>query len=158
MIKLSAGHPAFRHTSNKESIMEETYKVGAYLGYLVISISLTIWVAKTLSTNGRAFLIDAFKRNDELADSINHLLVVGFYLINIGYISLTLKSELATSTLAAVIEFLSHKIGVVLITLGFMHFLNIYIFNRIRRRGELHHEPPPVSPQGFIADPEEAVA
>ncbi|MDP6356720.1 MAG: hypothetical protein QF473_16535 [Planctomycetota bacterium] len=130
--------------------MEETYKVFAYVGYLFISICLTIWVARTLSENGRAFLIDAFRRNEELADSINHLLVVGFYLINIGYIGLTLKSGMETGTLAQVIEFLSHKIGVVLITLGVMHFFNIYIFNWIRRKGELRNEPPPVAPQSYV--------
>jgi hypothetical protein len=131
--------------------MDETYKVFAYVGYLFISISLTVWVARTLSRSGRAFLIDAFRRNEELADSINHLLVVGFYLINIGYINLTLKSDLKTETLTQVIEFLSHKIGVVLITLGAMHFFNIYVFNRIRRKGELRSEPPPVAPQTYVA-------
>ena len=67
------------------------YVVGSYLGYLAISIGLTVWVARTLSKNGRVFLIDSFLGNQELADSVNHLLVVGFYLINVGYISLALK-------------------------------------------------------------------
>ena len=67
------------------------YVVGAYLGYLIISIGLTVWVARTLSKNGRIFLVDSFLGNAELADSVNHLLVVGFYLINAGYVSLALK-------------------------------------------------------------------
>ena len=55
-----------------------------YLSYLAISISLTIWVAQTLHKNGRVFLIDVLQGNESLADSVNHLLVVGFYLINLG--------------------------------------------------------------------------
>ena len=37
------------------------------------------------------FLVDVFHGNESLADSVNHLLVVGFYLINFGYVSLALK-------------------------------------------------------------------
>jgi hypothetical protein len=51
--------------------------VWTYLIYLAISIALTVWVAKTLHKNGRIFLVDAFGGNEPLADSVNHLLVVG---------------------------------------------------------------------------------
>ena len=65
--------------------------VTTYLSYLTISIALTVWVARTLHKNGRIFLVDSFLGNEKLADSVNHLLVVGFYLINIGYVTLALK-------------------------------------------------------------------
>ena len=65
--------------------------VWTYLSYLAISIAMTVWVAKTLHKNGRIFLIDSFGGNVALADSINHLLWVGFYLINIGYVALALR-------------------------------------------------------------------
>ena len=67
------------------------YVVGAYVAYLTISISLTVWVARTLVKNGRIFLVDSFLGNESLADSVNHLLAVGFYLVNVGYVSLALK-------------------------------------------------------------------
>ena len=69
----------------------ENYTVYAYVIYLVVSVVLTIWVARTLFKNGRIFLVDAFHGNEKMADSVNHLLVVGFYLINIGYVTLALK-------------------------------------------------------------------
>src|SRR5436190_9818985 len=65
--------------------------VWTYIAYLAISVALTVWVARTLHKNGRIFLVDSFHGNEQLADSINHLLVVGFYLINIGYVTLALK-------------------------------------------------------------------
>ena len=68
-----------------------TYVVWTYLFYVVISVALTLWVAQTLHKNGRIFLVDAFLGNEAIADSVNHLLVVGFYLINIGYVTLALK-------------------------------------------------------------------
>jgi hypothetical protein len=105
-----------------------------YFTYLAISVALTIWVARTLHKNGRIFLVDAFHGNENLADSVNHLLVVGFYLINIGYITLALKTTEPLATLREAIEVESDKIGVVLLILGAMHLFNIYIFARLRRR------------------------
>jgi hypothetical protein len=67
------------------------YTVSSYLAYVVISVALTVWVGWTLHRNGRIFLIDAFHGDEPRADSVNHLLVVGFYLINIGYVALALK-------------------------------------------------------------------
>jgi hypothetical protein len=121
----------------------------AYLIYLAISIALTIWVARTLHKNGRVFLVDVFHGNEALADSVNHLLVVGFYLINFGYVSLALKLGYNVATAQEGIEALSVKVGMVLIVLGGMHFFNLFIFSRMRRRASLVNGPPPVPPDGF---------
>src|SRR5580704_11623567 len=110
------------------------YIVGCYASYLLISLAVTIWVARTLHKNGRVFLVDAFHGNDELADSVNHLLVVGFYLINIGYVTLALRTYGNLDTLRAAIELVSDKIGVVLLVLGGMHFFNLFVFSRMRKR------------------------
>src|SRR2546423_14845615 len=98
-----------------------TTTVWMYLIYLVISVAVTIWVARTLHANGRIFLVDSFLGNEPLADSVNHLLVVGFYLVNIGYVSLALKYGDKPRSLAEAIEYLSTKIGIVLLVLGAMH-------------------------------------
>jgi hypothetical protein len=71
------------------------YIVAAYVAYLAISLAVTVWVARTLHRNGRIFLVDAFHGNAALADSVNHLLVVGFYLINFGYVTLALRTSAA---------------------------------------------------------------
>jgi hypothetical protein len=114
-----------------------------YFSYLAISIGLTVWVARTLHHNGRVFLVDAFHGNEELADSVNHLLVVGFYLVNIGYIALALKTTDSLATLRQVIELESVKIGVVLLILGAMHFFNILVFAKMRNRSNYAQTPPP---------------
>lgn len=110
------------------------YIAGCYFSYLVISIVLPVWVARTLHSSGRVFLLDAFHGNAELADSVNRLLVVGFYLINIGYIALALKTTDPLSNLRQVIELESTKLGVVLLILGGMHFFNMHVLARMRRR------------------------
>lgn len=97
----------------------------AYALYLLITINITIWVARTLSHNGIVFLRQCFGQNDELARSTNHLLVVGFYLVNIGFITLTLSLGSEPTTLAGAIRFLSSKVGLAVIVLGAMHFFNM---------------------------------
>ncbi|SEO18912.1 hypothetical protein [Actinacidiphila rubida] len=124
----------------------------AYVVYLVISICLTVWVARTLSTNGRIFLADVMHGDERLADAVNHLLVVGFYLVNLGFVALYLKSGHRIDSAAGIFEELSVKIGVVLLVLGVMHLGNVYVLNRIRRRGMLDREQyPPVGPDGTTA-------
>lgn len=126
------------------------YVVSAHLAYLVLSIGLTVWVARTLARSGRIFLVDAFLGNAELADSVNHLLVVGFYLINIGFVSLALKYGDRPTNLETAIEGLSTKEGYVLLVLGGMHFLNLYLFSKLRRRAMLRTRKPPVAPDEIL--------
>jgi len=124
-----------------------------YVVYLLISVALTIWVARTLYKRGGVFLVDAFHGNAELASSVNHLLVVGFYLINIGYVSLALKTGATVLTSRAAIELLSDKMGMVLLVLGMMHFFNLFVFSRIRRNSQGPRRPlppPPVAPDTML--------
>ena len=105
-----------------------------YIIYLIISICLTIWVAKTLFKNGKLFLIDIFHGNRELADSVNNLLLVGFYLVNLGYAVYTLQITSAVTNAQDMLEKLSLKIGLIILILGCMHFLNLYIFFTLRKK------------------------
>ena len=107
----------------------------AYLIYLPASVALTVWVARTLHKNGRVFLVQAFRGNEEMADSVNHLLVVGFYLINIGFIAAALRYGDKPHDTQEMIEFLSTKLGIVILVLGGMHFFNLFNFDKMRKKG-----------------------
>jgi len=121
-----------------------------YLCYLIIAVPTTVWVARTLSKHGRHFLVDTFGGDETIADSVNHLLVVGFYLVNIGFVALYLKMRSAVTENHEVFEAVAAKIGVVLLVLGAMHFFNLYVFTRIRRRALLGGAPPPVPPAARV--------
>lgn len=112
----------------------EHFTIIAYCAYLVISIVLTIWVAKTLFTNGRVFLLEIFRGNEELTDAVNRLLLVGFYLVNVGYILYTMTVTDHLYSTQSVLELLSRKIGIVILVLGFMHFFNMYILFRGKKK------------------------
>jgi hypothetical protein len=122
--------------------------VPCYVIYLAASVALTIWVARTLHKNGRVFLVQAFHGNETMADSVNHLLVVGFYLINVGYIALALKYGAKPTSVQESFEFLSTKLGLVLLVLGAMHFFNMFNFDKMRRKGTrpAATEPPVTTP------------
>jgi hypothetical protein len=124
----------------------------AYVIYLIVSVALTVWVARTLSRNGRIFLADVLRGDEKLAGAVNHLLVVGFYLVNLGFVALYLSGDDTIEDTRGVFEALSTKLGVVLLVLGVMHLANVYVLSRIRRRGMQEREQvPPVRPQEWIA-------
>ena len=104
-----------------------------YLIYVVASVALTIWVGDTLYRNGRPFLVNVFKE-DGLADSVNHLLVVGFYLVNFGAAAILINTGGTPPTVTDMFKQTVTRIGVVLLILGFMHFNNLMILRAIRRR------------------------
>ena len=108
--------------------------VWTYAIYLVVSVALTAWVGRTLHKRGRVFLTDALAGNEHLADSVNHLLRVGFYLINLGFVTTALRFGPAAQDTQGAIEYLSTKVGIVLLVLGAMHFFNLLVLSRWRRR------------------------
>lgn len=112
--------------------MDTYLMVLVYGVYLVVSIAITVWVGRTLHKNGRIFLVENFSGNEALADSINHLLLVGFYLINLGFISLTMKAQYTPQNIVQGMEFISGKIGLIIVILGVMHFTNMIVLVRFR--------------------------
>ena len=110
------------------------YIIPTYVTYLLVTIALTIWVAKTLFKNGKVFLVDIFHGNKELADSVNNLLLVGFYLVNIGYAVYTLQINSGIVSAQAMIEMLSVKGGFIILLLGAMHFFNLFVFFKLRKK------------------------
>jgi len=112
------------------------YLIITYSVYIILTILLTIWVGKTLFINGRIFLLDIFSKNEELVDSINKLLLIGFYLINFGYVLHNLAIYKTIRNAAESIEMLSLKIGFIVIVLGVMHFINLIVLFLFRSRSQ----------------------
>jgi hypothetical protein len=141
------------NTFEKECVVD--VKVWMYLIYLVISIGLTVWVARTLSRNGLVFLEDVFS-DSRLAKAVNHLLVVGFYLLNLGYVTVAMKYGGEIATVSQALEELSMKVGLVLLVLGALHFFNVFALNRYRRsrlRQQAPHPPLPPTTRLPVAPP-----
>jgi hypothetical protein len=127
--------------------------------YGTIAVGLVVWLAKTLSLNGALFLEDVFEHKPGMAEAVNRLLVIGFYMLNLGYALLLLPSG-ARPTGGGIdaAEFLITKLGVLLLSLGAIHFVNMYVFWRIRRRRQMEDAPLPFQPQSYLVDPETLVS
>ena len=106
----------------------------AYILYLAIAIAFTVWVARTLSGNGEVFLVECFGHDEVLAKSTNHLLVVGFYLMNLGFIFLALQFGKPPATVPDMVIFLSSKVGLAVLVLGMMHFFNMHAIATFGRK------------------------
>lgn len=106
-----------------------------YIAYIVISVLITIFVSRTLSKNGEIYLIDGFNGNIELARSVNHMLVVGFYLLNLGFVLLRMQANQQINNLESMIIYLSSNLGLVLVVLGLAHFINMFVIHKFRELG-----------------------
>jgi hypothetical protein len=125
--------------------------VTAYLGYLAITVPLTVWVARALYHHGGVFLIDVFKGSEPLAKAVNNLLVIGFYLLNLGYVAFFLKAG-TVDTSTELIETMAKKVGGVSIVLGLVHLTNVWAFNTFRKRAVREAAGiPPVRPDARIS-------
>ena len=123
-----------------------SFLVPVYVAYAGVAVPLTVHLARTLFKHGAVFLEDVFHGKPALADAVNRLLVVGFYLTNLGYAALIMQAS-GGGTVVEAVEVLARKLGALLVSLAVVHFLNLYVFYRIRRRSQLALLPPPVAPQ-----------
>lgn len=108
------------------------YTTLAYTSYILCSIAITVFVSRTLSKNGEIYLIDGFDGDQALAKSVNHMLVVGFYLLNLGVVLLRMEGNGHINNPEDLLIYLSGNIGMVLLILGCMHFFNMYVIHRFR--------------------------
>jgi hypothetical protein len=116
----------------------------AYLIYITVMLLVTVGVGRSLFKNGRPFLVDAFG-DESLADSVNHFLLVGFYLVNFSLVAFALQIGGRANMTIDIIELLGSKIGSALLVLGVMHLLNLFTFtmwHRLRTARKSRLSPP----------------
>jgi len=127
------------------------YGIVIYVIYAAVAIGMTALLARTLFKAGAVFLDDVFDGNHRLAEAVNRLLVVGFYMLNLGYGLFLLRAEPQETAFDAV-AYLVNRLAILLVTLGVIHFINVLVFWRIRHRAEMSAAPPPVAPQVILKD------
>ena len=114
--------------------------------YLFLSAALTFVTGRTLDRSGRAFLAEWFGGNDALARAVSRLLILGFYLLSLGYVVLSMRTAGNVGTAAQVMQLLSVKIGEFLLVLGALPLVILAVFARIRRRGKARATAPAAGP------------
>ena len=124
--------------------------VVTYLLYLAVTVPLTVWVGRALARHGEVFLVDVFHGDVRLAHAVNQLLVIGFYLLNFGYLSYFMASSTDVQTGRQLMEVVSAKAGRVALVIGVIHFGNVWCLNVFRRRALLRAQAvPPMTPNRY---------
>lgn len=98
-----------------------------YIIYLVTTYIITVHVGLTLHKNGRLFILDELNNNEKLTDFINKILLVGYYLINLGYTAYMLSSWQHISGWVDLVSSICSMIGRIVLTLGVSHYINICV-------------------------------
>ena len=110
------------------------YNFISYLIYLPITFYITVIVGQILYKKGIVFLNDAFNSNSELASILNKFLLLGYYLINLGYAAVSIHIFSEINSITQLIEELSKRIGMLIIGLALMHYFNIYSFSHFNKQ------------------------
>ena len=110
-----------------------SWTLANHLLYVLVCVPVIVAVGRTLARHGEVFLADVFE-DRAVATATNRLLVVGFYLLNVGFVLLYLRAGGRVGSAEGLIESLSLKVGVVLLVLGGLHVLNVKVFSAMRRR------------------------
>ena len=126
--------------------------ISFYLVYATVAVGLVVYLARTLRRNGAVFLVNVFDE-DRLAESVNHLLVIGFYLLNMGYAFLLYQLDPSYSSLTEAFNQLIVKIGWLLFSLGIIHLLNMFVFWRIRTYRDRSYARQAARPTRYVPPP-----
>lgn len=114
--------------------------ISAYIAFVFLMVFIIAYVGRYFYTNGRIFIISLLKSNVSLADSINRLLLVGYYLLNIGYTFLKLKNWEKINSLEAWCSSLALNIGTLILILAFMHYGNILAIYYLSKSNSITHK------------------
>lgn len=145
---------------NRKKDKKMGFIIWTYVIYGVAAIGLTGALARSLFRNGTLFLESVFEDKPGMAEAVNRLLVTGFYMLNLGYAFLIFRANEA-ETIVEATENLVTRLGLLLVSLGIIHFVNMAVFWKIRRGARANKftpamptmtmPPPPVAPNAPAA-------
>ena len=101
-----------------------TYNTIGYLIYIPLTMFITIYVGKQCHMHGLIYVKSAFS-NDDLANSVNNLLLIGYYLVNIGYAIMGIQSWEYITSAHQLISDISLHLGSIILILALLHYTNI---------------------------------
>jgi len=109
------------------------YNILAYSIYLGICFFITLWVGRDLHKNGHYLIYDLFKHKG-FTKTVNNILLVAYYLVNLGYIATTLASFGQINSFSVLMETIASHVGSILLILSALHFNNILILHLLSKR------------------------
>ena len=101
-----------------------------YFIYLSITIYIILKVGKICYKNGNVYVSELLPNHQDLCQKINQVLLLAYYLLNIGYCAMTLISWRKIVSTTQLIETIGTKTAIIIFTISFLHYLNIVIITK----------------------------
>jgi hypothetical protein len=101
-----------------------------YLIYLSLTSVIIIKVGKLCYDNGNIFVSQLIPNHEELCHQINKMLLMGYYLMNLGYCAMTIISWEKIQSINQLIEIIATKSAIIILTIGIMHYINIILLTK----------------------------
>ena len=103
------------------------YNIFSYFIYGCITVYIIYWVGKLFHRNGRIFILRLFHQDESMTDTTNNILLIAYYLFNIGYAVVQFSFWDKVSDIKSMIASISMKTGVLVTILAITHYFNIYL-------------------------------
>lgn len=111
------------------------YNIPGYAIYLLITVFIIFKVGMVFYKNGRVFILDLFHGDAAFTDHVNKLLLVGYYLLNIGYAFVSIRTWIPITNITLLITELAMRVGILSILLAAMHYFNMIVLYKLSRSG-----------------------
>ena len=116
------------------------YNISVYMVFIALMVFIIGYVGKYFYNNGRIFIIHLLKGNVPMADGINRLLLVGYYLVNIGYAFLKLKHWPRINNMAAWLSSLATHMAILILILACLHYFNMLAIYLLSKSNFINHK------------------
>jgi vacuolar-type H+-ATPase subunit I/STV1 len=97
----------------------------SYLIYISLTTVITFIVGNSLHKTGKVFLSHLFTKELDVMLTVNNILLIGYYLLNIGFALYTMNNWDKITTVSQLIQDTGYHISIILMTLGIIHYFNI---------------------------------
>lgn len=108
----------------------------AYIIYLFITYLITVRVGFIFYRNGRVFILGLLNNDVSLTDAINRILLVGYYLVNLGYAALMISTWDTIVSWTELLSSVTIMTGKIVLTLAVMHYCNMLVIYLISKRNK----------------------
>ena len=102
------------------------YNILGYIIFITIIIFIVKVVGQICYRNGNIFLASLIPDHLDMCRQINKMLLIGYYLVNIGYACMTLVSWETIHSFGQLIEVIAFRISLIIVILSVLHYINIF--------------------------------
>ena len=102
----------------------------AYIIFLTVIIFIIIVVGRLCYRNGNVYVSALLPGHENLCYRVNKMLLLGYYLLNIGYAAMTIVNWETVTSLPQLIELIAFRLALIIGILSVLHYTNIFLLTK----------------------------